>query len=479
MTEKIYTSTEIFTALGCEMIRSDWHASGVSIDSRSLNKGDLFFALTDIRDGHNFVADAEAKGAAAAIVEYKPEGVSFEFPLVIVPSVKTALENLAKFSRKRFSGKVIAITGSVGKTSAKDMLAHVLNKFGKVHSAERSYNNQWGVPLTLARLPQHHDYAIIEIGMNQKGEIGPLSYLAKPHLALITNIGYAHMAAFEDLDSVAFEKSMIFSHLTSNGVAIIPGDSPGVKVLIENSIKFGHSPIQFGSEAIFDSYLKKVWISKNQTFVQAKISNLKSINFQIGAVGVHHAKNAIAILTLVDCLGYDIKKVAKSLVDWSAVRGRGAVTELIMKGTGKNHKFHIIDETYNSNPTSVMAALEVLVHFDPLMAELASTKSIRRVAILGDMLELGEKEIEFHKKLAESKVLEKIDLIHCIGPKMRHLYCELRLEQKGMFVTEPLMLLSYLQENLRSNDVFMLKGSLGSGLSVLSEELIRLSFEIK
>ena len=194
----LWTAAEAAAATGGQATLP-FTASGVSIDSRSLEAGDLFVALKDVRDGHDFVAQAFARGAAAALVTHRPEGVAADAPLLIVPDVLEALGRLGAAARARTRAKVVAVTGSVGKTSSKEMLRAVLSGQGRTHAAEASFNNQWGVPLTLARMPAATEYAVIEIGMNHPGEIAPLARLAQPHVVLITTVAAAHLEAFDSV----------------------------------------------------------------------------------------------------------------------------------------------------------------------------------------------------------------------------------------------------------------------------------------
>jgi len=224
----LWSAAEAAAATGGEAI-GNWQASGVSIDSRSLHPGDLFVALKDARDGHAFVAQALAAGAAAALVSYRPEGVAVGAPLLVVPDVPAALVALGAAGRARTTARVIAVTGSAGKTSTKEMLRTVLGGQARVHAAQDSYNNHWGVPLTLARMSADCDFAVIEIGMNHPGEIAPLARLARPHVALITTIAAAHLAAFDSIEAIAREKAEILAGLEPGGIAVLPADLATLK----------------------------------------------------------------------------------------------------------------------------------------------------------------------------------------------------------------------------------------------------------
>ena len=242
----LWTSTHAAAATGGKTT-ADWSANGVSIDTRTIQTGDLFVALTDSRDGHDFVAVALEKGAAAALVTHRPVNVPADAPLLIVPDVLAALTALGVASRKRTRARVVGITGSVGKTSIKEMLRVVLSLQGKAHVAEASYNNHWGVPLTLARMPADADFAVIEIGMNHAGEIAPLAKMAAPHVVMITTVAAAHLEAFSSVDDIAHEKAAIMTGLTSGGIAILNADIPTTAILTDTATKLGVTHIGFGT----------------------------------------------------------------------------------------------------------------------------------------------------------------------------------------------------------------------------------------
>ena len=244
----LWTAQDAAAATG-GTVASDWPANGVSIDTRTLVPGDLFVALRDVRDGHDFVAQAVEKGAAAALVSRVPEGVATD-KLLIVDDVLAGLIDLGQAARARTKAQVIGVTGSVGKTSTKEMLRAVLQRQGKTHAAEASYNNHWGVPLTLARMPADTEFAVIEIGMNHPGEIAPLARMAQLNAAMITTVAAAHLEAFESLDGIAHEKAAIFEGLDQRGKALIPSDLAVSGILQDTAQKLGHSPVTFGSDHI-------------------------------------------------------------------------------------------------------------------------------------------------------------------------------------------------------------------------------------
>ena len=242
----LWTSADAAAATGGRS-SCTWQASGVSIDTRTLVPGDLFVALTDLRDGHDFVAQALAKGAAAALVSHRPDGVAADAPLLIVPDVLAALAELGRAARARTKARVVGVTGSVGKTSTKEMLRVVLGGQGRVHAAEASYNNHWGVPLTLARMPVDCDFAVIEIGMNHPGEIAPLARLARLDVAMITTVAAAHLDAFDDIDGIAHEKATILDGLEPGGVAVLPAELSVTSILLDKAVAVGASVLTFGA----------------------------------------------------------------------------------------------------------------------------------------------------------------------------------------------------------------------------------------
>lgn len=254
----LWTRHDAVQATRGEAIGPDWAATGVSIDTRTLRPGDLFVALQDVRDGHDFVGAALEKGAAGVLVSRKPEGVSPDAPLLIVDDVLGALEKMGRAARARTDAQVIAVTGSAGKTSTKEMLLHVLEKQGRTHAAEASYNNHWGVPLTLARMPEDTEFAVIEIGMNHPGEIAPLAKLARPHIAIVTTVAEAHLEAFNSVDEIAVEKASIFQGLEPDGIAIFNADVETAPILNAEAKVFAARRIGFGERADANLHAERV-----------------------------------------------------------------------------------------------------------------------------------------------------------------------------------------------------------------------------
>lgn len=446
----------------------DWAAQGVSIDTRNLAKGDLFIALKDVRDGHDFVAQALAQGAAAALVSRIPDGMGPDSRLLIVDNVLTGLENLGRFARLRSRAKVVGVTGSVGKTSTKEMLRNVLGGQGHVHAAEASYNNHWGVPLTLARLPQNADFAVIEIGMNHPGEIAPLARMADLDVALITTVGAAHLEAFESISGIAHEKADIFEGLRRGGTAIFHADLDVTPILRAKAQAMGAHLITFGTVPEADYRLDHITMTTDATVVQASHFGQKLL-FKVASLGRHFAANGLACLAVAEALGLDRAIAATDLGAWQPPAGRGG-REIITLDVVDPISFEMIDDAFNANPASVAAALDLLLACTPKNG-IGRVGTGRRIAILGDMLELGDSELQLHRAIADHPNLEKIDVIHCVGPRMASLWRALPRAQRGDQVANAADLLPRLRSLVDAGDVVLIKSSKGTKCALLVDAL--------
>ena len=464
----LWSADEIAAATDAQ-ISGTWLADGVSIDTRSLKPGDLFVALKDVRDGHDFVADALAKGAAAALVSRVPEGVD-RARCAVVPDVLQALEALGKAGRARTQAQVVGVTGSAGKTSTKDMLRTVLAGQGRVHAAEASYNNHWGVPLTLARLPKDADFAVIEIGMNHPGEIAPLALLARPHVALITTIAPAHLAAFADEAGIAAEKAEIFQGLEPGGVAIWPCDLAVSPVIAEQAQK--HANYTFGQTENADFRLRRVILTHEQTVIEAATPG-QMVLTKLAVPGRHFAVNALAVLAVVRALDLDLALAAVDLQTWSPPAGRGTRETVVMDLVHDDASFELIDDAFNANPASMAAAIEVLAASEPKDG-IGRVSRGRRIAVLGDMLELGPREENLHRAIAELPGMDKVTLVHCVGPRIRTLWESLPPAQRGQWRATAQELASDAKSLADGGDVVLVKGSKGSKVSLVAEALRRL-----
>jgi UDP-N-acetylmuramoyl-tripeptide--D-alanyl-D-alanine ligase len=470
----LWTSVDAALATGGRATR-DFSATGVSIDTRSLQPGDLFVALTNARDGHDFVAQALAKGASAAMVARVPEGVAADAPLLIVRDVLGALTALGQAGRARAAARVVAVTGSVGKTSTKDMLRVILAGQGSVHAAEASYNNHWGVPLTLARLPKDSDFAVIEIGMNHPGEIAPLAQLARPHVALITTVGPAHLEAFGSVDGIAEEKAAIMTGLEPGGMAILPEDLPTTPVLLACAQRLHCRYETFGAAAGSVWRLKQVSTAEGATVIQARHAD-QDFLFKVMSPGRHFATNGLGALAAASALGLDPAIAATDLARWAPPSGRGTRERVVLDaidGLG----FDLIDDAFNSNPASLAASLDMLMGLTPEDGCGRVGKG-RRIAILGDMLELGATELDLHRAIAQHPALGAITTIHCVGPRMRSLWDILPRAQRGEWAPAASDLLPRLRGLVDAGDVVLVKGSKGIKVSLVVDAFRKLGHSI-
>lgn len=466
----LWTATDAIAATGGTSA-TDWQASGVSIDTRTLQKGDLFVALTDVRDGHEFVAAALAAGAAAALVSRIPDGVPADAPLLIVPDVLRALEALGIHARARTNARVIGVTGSVGKTSTKEMLRAAFAGQSRVHAAQASYNNHWGVPLTLARMPQDTGIAILEIGMNHPGEIAPLARMARPHVVIITTVAPAHLEAFDDLSGIATEKAAIIDGLEPGGTAILPADLDVTATLTAKASLAGVTTILFGSHAQADYRLTDVQITEFATIARARHAG-QDMLFKLATPGKHFAANALAVLAASDALGLDRALTTTDLGRWAPPAGRGT-RETILMDDIEDHSFGLIDDAFNANPASTAAALDLLAACQPTN-RVGRISIGRRIAILGDMLELGPTEDALHEAIATHPALASIALVHCVGPRMRALHAALPKSKRGHWVETAAELLPKATSLVDAGDIVLVKGSKGIKVSLVVDALRKL-----
>ena len=466
----LWTSADAAAATG-GTVTQDWQANGVSIDTRILQPGDLFVALKAERDGHDFVAQALADGAAAAMVTHIPDGVAKDAPLLIVPDVLAALQALGAAARARTAAKVVGVTGSVGKTSTKEMLRAVLSRQGRTHASVASYNNHWGVPLTLARMPADTQFAVIEIGMNHPGEIAPLAKLAQLHVALITTVAAAHLEAFANIAGIAAEKAAIMDGLVPHGTAILPADLDTTPILLAKAASVGAKVITFGATKA-DYHLQTATIRDQTTCVQATTHGTPVL-FKVATPGKHFAMNALAVLAVADALGCDATIAACDIALWHPPAGRGTRERITMDLVEETH-FDLIDDAFNANPASMSASLDVLIAAAPEDG-LGRIGAGRRIAILGDMLELGPMEATLHAAIAGHPGLENIVQIHCVGPRMRALHDVLPRRQKGEWVETAEELAKRAKGLIDAGDIVLVKGSKGSRVNLVVDALKKLA----
>ena len=460
----LMTQSFIENALHVKATANFSSITGVSIDTRMIEKGDLFVALTgEQRDGHDFVKMAFEKGAAAALVKNdKASSLSILGPLIPVDDTFAALVHLGAASRARLTpdARVVAVTGSVGKTGTKEALRFVLSQQGKTHASVASYNNHFGVPLTLARMGQATKFGIFEIGMNHAGEIEPLTRQVKPHVALITTVEAVHIENFPNVEAIADEKSAIFLGLEEGGTAIINRDNPHYERMWTHASRSKAGRLlSFGENPFADIRLASLKMDADGSDITAEINGLPLV-YRLGSPGKHLALNSLGILAVCLALGADLQAASQALSDVKPPQGRGAK---LSWGDG-DRRITLIDESYNANPTSMRAAFALLSSTE------VGPKG-RRIALVGDMLELGKDAEALHADLASSIEDLGIDLVYASGPLMRHLFDALPRERQGAWFKNSEELAQSLDHIIRSGDALMVKGSNGSRMRLVVDEI--------
>lgn len=443
--------------------QGDWSVHGVSIDTRSLKAGDLFVALKDLRDGHDFVDNAYAAGAAAAFVSRDVLGGK---PGLIVNDVLPALERLGLAARTRTDATCAAITGSVGKTSVKEMLARIFRAAGRAHWSDKSFNNHWGVPLTLARMPRETQRAIFEIGMNTPGEISPRSQMVRPHLAMITRIAPAHLQGMGSVEGVADEKAQIFAGLMPGGSAILPAKDYFFERLKRRALElqptaevFTYGGAREKRAAAPLSYETDGHTSRIRIDVMGE-----TVTVSLNAVGEHWAANAALALIASVITGITPQDAAEALSGYAPPAGRGVAEPLELPQGGQAT---LVDDAYNANPESMRAALEGIAR-----------RPGRRIVALGEMKELGEGAAALHAGLAGAIVAAKVSAAILSGEEMRHLADELRARDgsiRVVHVTGPAEAAEQVKSWLEPGDVVLIKGSNASGMARVGVALRQMS----
>ncbi len=452
MSGPLWTAWEAARATGGRLAGGeDWNASGVSIDTRTLESGDLFVALKDQRDGHDFVPAAEKAGAVASIVSREDAGAG---PRLVVPDVLEALQRLGVAARERNAALRVGVTGSVGKTSVKEAIAAVFRAAGMAHASVKSYNNHWGVPLTLARMPKDTQRAVFEMGMNHAGEIAALTTQVQPHIALITRIAPAHLENLGSMEAIADAKAEIFAGLAPDGVAVIPADcefAPRLAAHVNGShaaflLEFGRAPHAAVRVLSWEDGPES---GSGRLDVMGRL-----INLTIPAPGAHQAMNAAAVMAVCVAAGIEAGLVADVLGGMVAQPGRGASFEITLDEGGR---VRILDDSYNANPVSMASAIATLGRHQP------SGKG-RRVAVLGEMLEIGESAPERHRELAAYLVNAGVSVVIGVGAMMEHMIAALPESTRSHLVRTPETAAEKLLSGLRPGDVVLVKGSNASGV---------------
>ncbi|MZR32488.1 UDP-N-acetylmuramoylalanyl-D-glutamyl-2,6-diaminopimelate--D-alanyl-D-alanine ligase [Sneathiella litorea] len=458
----LWKGIDVIAAVGGKADREDWLATGVSIDSRSLEAGDLFVAIVGpVHDGHDFACAAFESGASALLLSQRPDNLPAEANVILVDDTLRALEDLGRAARARTDAQIVAVTGSVGKTGSKESLLHILSRQGKTHASIGSFNNHWGVPLSLSRMPEDTKYAIFELGMNHPGELGPLSKMVRPHVALITTIEAVHLEFFSDVEAIARAKAEIFEGLTSSGSVILNGDNSYGGLLKSIAANAGITQIlTFGEKSEADIRLTDFTLYPDYSDVAVKIAS-QEVFFRLGVPGRHWISNILGVLGAVSELGANIEKAAEALGAMQSPKGRGARHMVPCLGGS----YMVVDESYNASPASMRASLEVLQNLYP-------DGDGRRIAVLGDMLELGEKSADIHRSLKADVCAAEVDLLFTCGPNMAQLAKSMPSTIRTHHEDISELLINPLLDTVRAGDIILIKGSLGSKMRIPLDALL-------
>jgi UDP-N-acetylmuramoyl-tripeptide--D-alanyl-D-alanine ligase len=456
MTGGLWQSSVVEKITGGRCVGGPWVAQGISFDSRLTRPGDLFLALNGgERDGHDFVAGAFINGAVVAVVEKIPENNKGEGSFLLVDNVYEALQDLALESRVRAPATIVAVTGSVGKTSTKDALAAALSKSCKVHSTSGNLNNHIGLPLSLARMPKETKFGVFELGMNHSGEIRHLSNLIKPELAIITNVNSVHLEHFENEQGIAEAKAEIFQGMSSDGQVILYSDNRWSQFLTSKAREAGiKNIITFGSDASCAVRISNCEINQNGSLIEIEVSG-KTIRYTLDVVGKHIAINTVGVIACINALGCDIDSAIDSFRSICLGRGRGKHIGIPLGTVGE---ISLIDESYNANPIAMRAAL----------ASFGLTKlnnGGRRIAILGDMLELGPNGPFLHANLIDDLIASKPDMVVTVGSLMKNLYDKIPEGITRLHANKSSDIAEKIPQKLRVGDLILVKGSLGTNMA--------------
>ncbi|HUC11574.1 MAG TPA: UDP-N-acetylmuramoylalanyl-D-glutamyl-2,6-diaminopimelate--D-alanyl-D-alanine ligase [Stellaceae bacterium] len=466
----LWTAADAARATGGEVSGSaGWTAAGVSIDTRSLDPGDLFVALRGPNhDAHDFVATAFNRGAAAAIVDRDIAGLGETAPLLRVGDTLAGLDALGAFARERSNAQVVAVTGSVGKTGTKEALRLALGACGPVFASGGSLNNHWGVPLSLARMPSDLAYGVFELGMNHPGEIAALTRLVRPHIAVITTIAPAHLGFFRSVEEIADAKAEIFLGLQPGGVAILNRDNPYYLRLAAAAEAAGAARILgFGADQEAAIRLADCVLGPDGSAVEAIVAG-RRLRFWLRVAGRHWVMNALAVLGAALAAGCDLDRAAAALAELDTLPGRGCRHRLAWPGG----TLTLIDESYNASPAAMQAALAVL-------GATAPAAGSRRVAVLGEMLELGDASDRLHRELVVPLAAAEVDRVFLVGEHVAALHEVLPKERRGGLWPSAQAAIPELLSFLQSGDVVMVKGSNGVRTGRIVERLLAESAKLE
>ena len=446
--------------------------SDVVIDNRSATNGSMFFAIKGSNDdGHKYIKSAVENGAVCVVCERLPDDYkSIKASFVVVKNSIDALTKLAIFQRNRMRGKVIAVTGSVGKTSTRESIKIFLSQFYKTYTPIRNFNNHIGLPLTIANTPTDTEMLVLEMGMNHPGEISHLTKIAKPDIAIITTIAPVHMEFMKNLDTVARAKAEIFQGMSPNSYAILNEDNDSFGLLksiakkngIKNILSVGtkNSNVFINNYKFMKNYKIKYQVSICSNTINSN-SICRNIDCTVNGMSYHNAFNTLFVFAVAQVLNLDLEKVVKSIKKIKIVPGRGNLEDITIEK--KNIK--IINDAYNSSPIALRDAIFALGAF-------ANKHKMRSVAIIGDMLELGKWSEEYHKSIIPYILKNKIDVVIAIGNKMKVVFDELKNVEKYYF-DDTNKVVPIIRNLIKDGDVVLLKASHGMFFRTIMNELKR------
>jgi len=464
MNKPILWSVAEATAATKGRSQGNWWASGVSTDTRTLQKGDLFVAIEGPNfNGHQFVLDALERGAAAVMVHEPPKNLASDAPVLMVSNTKTGLEALGVAARSRAKAKITAVTGSVGKTGTKEALLRVLGSIAPTYASQGNLNNHWGVPLSLSRMPIESVHGVFELGMNHAGEIAPLSRMVCPHVAIITNVEPVHLEFFQSLSEIADAKAEIFEGLQPGGIVVLNRDDEYFTRLESAAKNKGvRRIISFGAHEAANVRLIELAQHPTCNCIFADVDG-QAVTYKVGAPGRHWAFNSLAVLATVRALSADLGLAALSMAEVSPTTGRGK-RHRIPYGDGN---LLVIDESYNASPVAVVAAIETL-------GAVEVDKAGRRIAVLGDMLEMGPTSPSLHADLAPALISAGTDLVFACGPWMANLFEALPGHMRGCYEATSADLLPRVVATVQAGDTVLVKGSLGIAMAPIVKALLAL-----
>lgn len=446
MSSALWTSQDAAEATGGAAV-GEWAVNGLSIDTRSLEVGDLFVPLKDARDGHDFIRQARDAGAGAILSERKGENE----PALIVGDTLQAMRDLAVAGRKRSGAIRFAVTGSVGKTSLKEAIAAICSAQGKTHKSLKSFNNHWGVPLTLATMPRETDYGVFETGMNHSGELADLSPLVEPHIAIITKIAPAHLAHFENVDAIAAAKAEIFAGLAKGGTAVLNADDDYFDYLSKQALEQGAKIVSFGASESADVKIVSPMIAPGRVEADLIIAD-KAYKLSLPQDGEHWIANGACAVAATLAAGISPENSVTALASFGALAGRGERFPMTIDGV----KITLIDDSYNANPESMRAAISML-----------ETARGRTLTVLGDMYELGKDELDLHADLSGPLERAGVARVIMVGECMRALRGQLPRAMRGAWAANWNDALTALKDEIQDGDTVLVKGSNATGLSKL------------